>query len=142
MINADMPAQINEPISFFSRTYDETVGLLHDARAYVAETQQVEVKPYGVAGKAVAAQETTRLIARLTQIMAWLLVRKAVHAGEMSRDEALDPRHRLGGHGVCMDEGRATALMPDSELATLMDRSRKLYIRVARLDDMLGRGAI
>ena len=33
-------------------------------------------------------------------------------------------------------------LMPDSELATLMDRSRKLYIRVARLDDMLGRGAI
>lgn len=130
------------PISFFSRTYDETLGLLHDARSYVSEGQAREAAAYGIAGKAIAAQETTRLIARLTQVMAWLLVRKAVHAGEMSAEEALDPRHRLGGHAVCLDEGESLAMMPESSLAALMDRSRRLYVRVSRLDEMLERGAI
>jgi regulator of CtrA degradation len=135
-------AHTTGPVSFFSRTYDESVDLLHEAKAYLAEAQAQEAAAYGVAGRAVVAQETTRLIARLTQVMAWLLVRKAVHAGEMSSDEALDRRHRLSGHSVCLAEGQVANLMPETRLAQLMDRSRRLYVRVSRLDDMLERGAI
>ncbi|MGH6718357.1 MAG: DUF1465 family protein, partial [Alphaproteobacteria bacterium] len=130
------------PISFFSRTYDETVGLLYDARDYIAHGQGNDTGGYGLAGRAVAAQETTRLIARLIQVMAWLLVRRAIHAGEISANEGLEVRHRLGGHAVCLAEGSATSVMPESRLARLMDRSRRLYVRVARLDELLERGAI
>lgn len=134
--------ELNGPIMFFSRTYDETVGMLYEARDYVTKVQKYEASDYGIAGQAVATQETTRLIARLTQVMAWLLVRKAVHAGELTPDEALDGRHRLGGRSVCLEEGPVEAIMPETRLAQLMDRSRRLYIRVARLDEMLERGAI
>jgi regulator of CtrA degradation len=141
-MNIQVSNETAGPVAFFSRTYDETVGLLYEVKSYVTEVQNREAEAYGLAGKAIATQETTRLIARLTQVMAWLLVRKAVHVGEISRSEALDPRHRLGGHSVCLDEGNALAMMPESRLAMLMDRSRRLYVRVSRLDEMLERGAI
>lgn len=47
------------------------MDLLQETCAYLAEAQAQEAAAYGVAGRAVVAQETTRLIARLTQIM-WL----------------------------------------------------------------------
>jgi len=130
------------PITFFARTYDETVGLLHDARDYVANGQRRDADGYGLAGRAVTAQETTRLVARLTQVMAWLLVRRAVHAGEISAKEGLEETRRLGCHAVCLAEGSAPTVMPESRLARLMERSLRLYVRVARLDEMLERGAI
>lgn len=130
------------PISFFSRTYDEAVALLHDAHDYIERHQRRETAGHGIPGQAVAAVETTRLVARLTHVMAWLLVRKAVHAGDISEAEALEQRNRLGGQGICLAEGDAESVLPDSRLARLMDRSRRLYVRVARLDEMLERGAI
>lgn len=129
------------PITFFSRTYDETLGLLVEARDYVGHGQVDEIDDLGPTAQALAAQETTRLVARLTQIMAWLLVRKAVTTGEMTADEALRGEHRLAGHAICLDDGPVPRVMPDTYLATLMDRSRRLYVRVARLDEMLERAA-
>ena len=130
------------PITFFNRTYDETLALLIESRNYVAAEQAIDVMRSDADAQSAMVQETTRLVARLTQMMAWLLVQKAVAAGEMSRDQAKRGEHRLGGHAVCLDEGQAVRLPPESHLAKLLDRSRHLYIRVARLDEMHDRGAI
>jgi regulator of CtrA degradation len=129
------------PVAFFSRTYDETLGLLSETRDYITRQQPRECLTIGPADRIAVMQETTRLVARLTQVMAWLMVRKAVAVGEMSREQSLRTEHRLSGQSVCLAEADAPPL-PQSRLPELLDRSRRLYIRVNRLDELLGRDAI
>lgn len=83
------------------------------------------------------ARETLRLTARLTQVMAWLMYRKAVHAGEIDRAAAAAPDKRLGGRAVCLEHDEAALAMLPPRLRGLMVRSHRLYTRVARLDDMV-----
>jgi regulator of CtrA degradation len=130
------------PVTFFNRTYDETLALLQEARDYVAAEQPAEVLRSDACARGALLVETSRLVARITQIMAWLMVQKAVVAGEMTRREALAHEHRLGGRAVCLDEGEAGRLPSASHLNALLDRSRHLYIRVARLDELQDRDAI
>ena len=81
--------------------------------------------------------ERLRMTARLTQVVAWLLVQKAVHRGELSRDEARSRDRRLGGQKVC-EPGRELkgAELPPA-LSVLQRRTADLYARVARLDAMM-----
>jgi regulator of CtrA degradation len=128
------------PTAFFGKTYDEAFALLVDARNYVAYEERGDRGARSVFQRLVMSCETTRLTARLTHVMSWLLFQKAVHAGEIGRDTAARERCRLGGHRVCLagDENEDFGLPP--RLNTLLDRSRKLYVRVARLDELLARG--
>ena len=80
-----------------------------------------------------------RMTARITQVVAWLLVQRAVHAGEISRAEARKPRYRLSGHKVCQSSGQSVEESLPNHLLGLLERSDQLYQRVARLDAMLDR---
>src|SRR3546814_12637811 len=70
-----------------------------------------------------ASCEAMRLTSRLTQVMAWLLVQKAVHAGEMTREEARAPQHRLGGQSVCGEVRPPVEGSLRPRLAELLERS-------------------
>ncbi len=92
-------------ITFFDRTFDEAFDLLIEARAYLSERQRPSQDELPPAVRLVAGCETMRLTARLVQVMAWLLVQRAVHAGEIDAAEADAPQRRLGGHEVCAEPG-------------------------------------
>jgi regulator of CtrA degradation len=124
------------PVAFFDRTYDEAMALIREARDYFAERQRQPASPSRAAVELVTSCESMRLTARLTQIIAWLLVQKAVHAGELSRDDAVKPEHRLGGRMICEIEGPWSELGLPQRLQTLLERSLSLYHRIARLDDL------
>jgi len=124
------------PVAFFDRTYDEAMALIREARDFFAERQRQPASPTRAAVELVTSCESMRLTARLTQIMAWLLVQKAIHAGELSRDDAIKPEHRLGGRHICEVEGPWSELGLPQRLQTLLERSLNLYSRIARLDDM------
>jgi regulator of CtrA degradation len=124
--------------AFFGRTYDEAFALLVEARDYIARTESIERDFVDVGGRARMAVETTRLTARLTHIMAWLLARKAVHAGEISPEEGARPPYTLDRNESLAGEGDMTDVLPPG-LESLLDRSQRLYIRVSRLDEMLRR---
>lgn len=123
----------HEAAAFFGATYDEAHALLVEARDYVRdESGGPAASPID---RLTICQESLRLTTRLTQVMAWLLTRKAVHAGELSADEAATARYALGGRKVCLDaRGEAAAGVPE-HLRDLLIRSRALYERVARLDN-------
>jgi regulator of CtrA degradation len=80
-----------------------------------------------------------RLTARLTEMMAWLLAQRAVHAGEITQAEALGENRALGEVSVCIDELDAGETAMPRGLVSLLKRSRALYIRVARLDELARR---
>ncbi len=123
-------------ITFFDRTYDEAFALLIEARNYLIERQHRK-DPLAPQDQLVASCETMRLTSRLVQVMAWLLVQKAVHAGELEALEADDPKRRLGGQEICADAGPWDVSGLPRRFLTLLDRSHALYNRVARLDEMV-----
>jgi regulator of CtrA degradation len=125
--------------AFFDRTYDEAMALLVDARDYLERRERQDRNALAAPGRLRMSCETLRLTARITQMMAWLLAQKAVHAGEISTLELVERYEALADIAVCMDEVEVEAAGLPPRLALLLDRSRKLYHRVARLDEMVRR---
>ncbi len=110
---------------------------MRESRDYLTHHDRAERAKMTPEAQLWASCETMRLTARLTQIMAWLLVQKAVHAGELSRADAAASEHRLSGQEVCESTGCIEDVVLQPKLMELLDRSHRLYQRVARLDSML-----
>lgn len=127
--------------AFFGRTFEEALGLVIEARDYVAGRLAFDRETVGIADQLVCDCETLRLTSRLAHIMAWLLIQRAIHEGEIPATEAQSEINRLGGHSVCLvDDATVVARLP-KRLQALMARSHGLYVRVVRLDEMVCRGA-
>lgn len=127
--------------AFFSRTFEEALGLVVEARDYVAGRLAFDRETVSIGEQLVCDCETLRLTSRLTHVMAWLLIQRAIHEGEILPEEAHAEANRLGGHSVCLVDDPAIAARLPKRLQTLMTRSLSLYVRVARLDEMAFRGA-
>ena len=131
--------EIAQQIAYFDSTFDEAITLTREARDYLAHHKQADFDNLSAVGRLVASCESMRVTARVTQVVAWLLVQKAVHAGEITREQAAGPEYRLAGQSVC-EEGQPILDEPLPErLAELLDASLRLYQRARRLDAMLDR---
>ncbi len=131
--------EASKPIAYFDSTFEEALVLTREARDYIADQKPAEMAKLAPITRLAASCESMRMTARITQVVAWLLVQRAVHAGEISRADARKPRYRLGGQKVCRASGpRVEESLPD-HLLWLLERSDHLYQRVARLDAMLDR---
>ncbi|HWA51041.1 MAG TPA: DUF1465 family protein [Dongiaceae bacterium] len=128
-------------IEFFDRTMMEAMALLAETRRYLIDRSESERKGMTVESGLAASMESMRLVARLTQVLAWLLTHRAVHAGEMNLIEATRDERRLGGRELCLNtQGDDNPSLPD-ELRNLLGRSHALYRRIARLDEQAAKRA-
>ncbi len=126
------------PPAFFGRTFDETLALTREARDYLRDYGEEESRELAVEVAAYFSVETMRLTSRLTNMMAWLLVQRAVHQGELTREEFRDDDSwRLGGAEVCLQESDVDIELLPPYLSDLLRRSERLYSRIARLDGMV-----
>lgn len=133
---------MQEATAFFNKTYDEAFALLIEARNYVAHEQPADDAAADMWSRARISLETTRLTSRLGHVMAWLLARKAVHVGEISREAAGRPPYVLDyDELIAANDGPLAAPLPP-HLESLMERSQRLYTRVYRLDELVQRGAV
>ena len=115
------------------------MDLLVETRDYLAHREPVDRNTLLPLERLRFCCETMRLTARLTQIMAWLLAQRAVHAGELTQQDALAEHDALADLQICMDDEAAMATAMPQRLLSLLDRSRRLYVRVARLDELARR---
>jgi len=126
----------------FDRTYREVIDLLERARALAAAPRNTAGgRPRAVTGidpsamvRLEASCEALRVTSRLTHCLAWVLVHKAIHAGELAPDAAYDPENRLSGGSVCLAMGGEANPRLPARLRSLLFDSRSLYVRLARLD--------
>lgn len=124
-------------VAFFDTTFQEALDLTKEARDYLTDRRrQASEETAPGPDNLVANCEAMRVTSRLTQVMAWLMVQKSVHAGEMTRMEARDPKFRLSGQEVCKDDAAAQAGDLERGLQSLLARSLSLYERVERLDSL------
>jgi regulator of CtrA degradation len=124
---------------FFGRTYGEAMSLLVEARDYLTHREPIERQTLLPRTRLLMSCETMRLTARLVQIMGWLLAQRAVYEGEITPEAALEGQGALAEIEVCMDGEEAVVPELPHRLRALLDRSRRLFIRVARLDDLARR---
>lgn len=125
-------------VAYLDSTFEEAVGLACEVRDYVAAGSNRNSEGqvgYGI--RMTASCETLRMTARLSQVIAWFLVQKAVHNGEISREQASEARYRLGGQKVCAPGEESNDEELPSRLRELLDRTGSLYARVSRLDAMM-----
>lgn len=127
---------------FIVKLYREALALTEAAAAYhegMVAAGDAGAALLGLTPKQQLAvtTESLRLTVRLMQVMAWLMVQRAVAAGEISLAEARTPERRLGGRepGLAPIE---SVLLP-ATLNRLIAASHGLYRRVARLEDRLFR---
>ena len=123
--------------AFFSRTYDETMGLMVEARNYMSYVERRDRERAGAFVGLRMSCEAMRVTSRLTQVMAWLMMQRAVHQGELSPEQALADHCRLSGAEVCLDESFTQDESLPNGLRSLLDRSLRLYVRITRLEQMM-----
>jgi regulator of CtrA degradation len=126
-----------QPPTYFRRTYDETMDLMIEARNYMTYVERRERELAGAVAGLRMSCEAMRVTSRLTQVMAWLMMQRAVHDGEMQPDDALAEANRLSGGEVCLDDSYSEDQNLPGGLRSLLDRSFRLYQRIARLEEQM-----
>ncbi|MBI3451876.1 MAG: DUF1465 family protein [Rhodospirillales bacterium] len=116
------------------------MALLVAARNYLAYARPADAAHLPAVERLRVNGEAMRVTARLSQIMAWLLAQKAVHAGEISREKAAT-EFSLPTDDVCLAETDVTIEGLPNRLRELLEASRRLYVRVLRLDELARRAA-
>lgn len=125
--------------TYFRRTYDETMNLMVEARNYMAYVERRERVRAGAMTGLRMSCEAMRVTSRLTQVMAWLMMQRAVHEGEIEATQAFAEENRLSGGEVCWDDSFSGDDSLPNGLRSLLERSFSLYQRIARLEEQMVR---
>lgn len=111
--------------------YTEAMLLADEARSYFDEAGREEREALSPMTRVAYSCESLKVTTRLMHVIAWLLTQRAVHAGELSPGQAVEPSRRLGDAPSTAPE--ALADLP-AQARALIAASADLYRRVARLD--------
>jgi regulator of CtrA degradation len=123
----------------FERVFKEGMGLVEETANYLDSTGRADSKLLDRAGAIAYATESMRLTTRLMQLASWLLLQRAIAAGELATEEARKEKHRIS----LSDIGRGNDIpggdqMPDG-LKNLVNRSLRLLERIKTLDLMISK---
>ena len=113
------------------------MGLVEETANYLDGPGRQDARLLDRHGAIAYATESMRLTTRLMQLASWLLLQRAVSAGELSPDDAGKEKHRIS----LTDIGAGHALTGSDQLPealrALIKRSLKLHDRILKLDAML-----
>ena len=123
--------------ALFDRTFDEGMSLVEETARYLdgPGREESRVLPRGAA--LLYAGESMRVTTRLMQAASWLLIQRAVREGEMCPEAAAGERYRLGSKEICFGGRIENIELLPRTLRDLLDRSERLYRRIARLEEAI-----
>ena len=124
---------------FIDRTFYEVLQLLEDARDYTLLYWKEDKRGLAENDALRLTQEKMLLTARLSEIMAWLMVQKAVNEGEMTARESQAEAFRLNGPEVYRDDALAEDIVYPDRFNRLLEQNHELYERVSKMDRMAAR---
>ena len=120
--------------SKFKELFNEGMSLVEDVAAYLDGPGRVESKALPRLLAAGYAAESMRLTTRLMQIASWLLVQKAIDAGNLDRAEALLEKNRVEvtSQGIAC-QAAIFAQLPET-LQDFTARSLQIQARILQYD--------
>ena len=111
--------------------YGEAMLLADEARSYFDEAGRDDRDALDPLLRVSFSCESLKVTTRLMHVIAWVMIQRAVEAGEVPAATALDPRHRLGPAPVT--DATLLAQLP-SRARDLIEASTDLHRRVALFD--------
>jgi regulator of CtrA degradation len=121
----------------FEKVFKEGMSLVEETANYLDGPGRIDARVLDRHGAIAYATESMRLTTRLMQLASWLLLQRAIGAGELSVEDARKENHRISladigrGHDLAGSES-----LPDS-LKALVERSISLHERIQKLDSMI-----
>lgn len=121
----------------FERVFREGMGLVEETADYLDGPGRKDARLLDREGAVAYATESMRLTTRLMQMASWLLLQRAMQAGEITQDDAQAEKRRIS-----LEEVGAAAPLAGSHgvpegLASLISRSLRLHERILTLDRAL-----
>jgi regulator of CtrA degradation len=123
-------------VIFLPTVFNETLNLLFDAHQYFQHGDEQQQTKMGRSAHPIYAGEMTRITMRLTSVMAWIMVRRAIHAGRIESSKA-QMDYRLDATDICLTQDPLSLAKLPNHMIYLSERSLALYERVFRLDEMV-----
>lgn len=121
----------------FDKVFKEGMGLVEETANYLDGPGRQDARLLDRHGAIAYATESMRLTTRLMQLASWLLLQRAIGAGEMNQDEMRKEKHRVN----LTDIGRGNPLNGAEQLPKalldIVERSLSLHQRVLKFDAML-----
>jgi regulator of CtrA degradation len=116
----------------FARTFREGMSLVEETANYLDSEGREASKSLSRSAALSYAGASMRLTTQLMQIASWLLVLRAVREGDMSVEEATEPKYRISAR----DSAPVDLLSGElpNRLLALIDGASQLYDRISRLD--------
>jgi len=112
----------------------DAMVLADDARGYFEGEAREGAATLDHGVRILLSCESLRVTTRLMHVIAWLLTRRAVAAGELTEEQAIMPSRRLASPPD-RDEAPDPAL--PAEARRLLEATASLYRRASRLDRSL-----
>lgn len=111
--------------------YVEAMLLADEARSYFDQLGNEDRASLDPIGRVAFSCESLKITTRLMHVVSWLLIRRAVEAGELTRAQ-MDGRDRRLGPAMGSDPDTLHSLPTRAQ--ELVAASDDLYARVSRLD--------
>jgi len=121
-------------LPFVDEKLEDAHAFLHTTHNYIKWQAPLDVKKMNLQQTYKVSCEAMRITVRLTQVISWFLLQKAVLEGELTREEFLSEDCRvLRGKHCLENESEFDPELPP-RLRELLKESRELYLRILRLD--------
>jgi regulator of CtrA degradation len=121
----------------FDKVFREGMSLVEETADYLDGPGRQDARLLDRHGAVAYATESMRLTTRLMQLASWLLLQRAMGAGEMNPDEVRKERLRIS----LADIGRGNPLTGAEQLPKglldIVERSLLLHQRILKFDAML-----
>src|SRR5919201_853515 len=79
----------------FEKVFREGMGLVEETANYLDGQGRSDARGLDRHGAIAYATESMRLTTRLMQLASWLLLQRALHAGELTPEDARKEKHRI-----------------------------------------------
>tara|TARA_Y100001936_G_C16091563_1_gene686701 strand:- start:7184 stop:7591 length:408 start_codon:yes stop_codon:yes gene_type:complete len=121
---------------FVEKTYQDTYELLVSIRDYISGPMEQEAEKLEAPDQLRLTRELSSMTRDLTDAMAWLMMQKAIEAGELSQEDAdAEPAGNLvknAGETDELEDAEGLARLPITA-RSLIDRSRRICAMVRQL---------
>ncbi|MGE4244940.1 MAG: DUF1465 family protein [Parvibaculaceae bacterium] len=121
----------------FSEVFQEGMGLVEETANYLDGQGRLDARMLDRHGSIAYATESMRLTTRLMQLASWLLMQRAISAGELTKEAARSEKHRINLTEIGAGYPLRGAEQIPTGLKALVQRSLTLHERILKLDVML-----
>ncbi len=122
------------PLDYIDLKLQKAHALLQATHDYIKWQAPLDIKRMDSTQAFKVSSEAMRVTIRMTQIIGWLMLQKAVLEEELSRDEVLSEECRVLRGQHCLENTLADDTTLPSRLRELLQESCDFYLQVTRLD--------